>query len=107
MSPLGRNHRKNPDVRPILYYSWPEKEKEAGDVIELCSKRKCLLLSIRDLHSYSGQAFNNFYTKVENEPEFENLVAQNGKEIVADLSDHRFCNILSVIENTGTKQDSR
>jgi hypothetical protein len=107
MSYRGKKSPTNPKLRTVLYYSWPEREQEVRDVVELYSQRNCLLLDVRHLHSYSVQAFNNFQSKVEEEPEFEDLVAKNGTEIVGDLAEHRYYNFLSVIERREAKQKGR
>ena len=60
-----------------------------------------MVLSIRDLHTHSIQAFNNLYSRIEDDQEFEKLVAENGTEVVADVADHRFYNALNVIEKIG------
>jgi len=84
-SPLGQHTEPEKGARPIFYFAWPETKQEVEAALNDRGYSGFLLLDVQTIKLVAVDCFNTMWSRVEEDLEFENLVAENGRHLLKDL----------------------
>lgn len=89
-SPLGHHTNKKVDnAKPIYYFSWPEKREDVEAALKAKGYGNFIVMDIIEIKSIAIDAFNTFHSRLEKDPEFENMVLQNSEHFLLSLHQMR------------------
>jgi len=77
--------KKKKGIRPIFYFSWPEKPEEIAELLKRKGYVEFILLDIQEIKWLAVDAFNELYKKIKTHPDFESIVLENAKDILPNV----------------------
>ena len=88
-SPLGDHTEPGKGARPIFYFAWPETKEEVDEALSQRGYQGYLLIDAETIKFVATDCFNSMWHRVENDPSFETLVADNARNLLKDVDADR------------------